>query len=358
MGKFLADNVDAGLFLWYSFCKFAMRNNPHKSPRGTRIRPLLAGLATAFALLASFPAPTLSRIIDGVAIVVNRDAILVSEINEAMLPVVQEYRSKYGGDELQQRLAELRETIINQAIETKLILQVAKVNRITADEKAVASRIEIVKKRFPSEDEFLRALSAKGFTFREYNNQVAEQVLVQDTIKRVLGPEISVQDDEIVEYYNSHPAEFETEPRVKLAQIFLQVPRDSAEEESEEVRKRAERLRVLLAEGEDFSELAAKYSEGPYREKGGLVGTVGPEEILPDLEKIAFGLKTDEVSSVVRTVYGFHILKALEAAPSRKIAFEEARPLIEERIHEKKRSEKYDDWIKTLKEDSYIDIRI
>ncbi len=331
-----------------------MRNILHKSPYGSG----LAGLVVAFALLAILPTQSLSRIIDGIAIVVNRDAVLVSEINSSMMPTMQQYREKHTGPELKKKQDELRETVINQAIETKLILQVARVNGITANEKTVDSRIEVVKKRFASEKEFVKALASKGLTLREYREQVVEQVLVQDTVKRVLGREVNVQDDEIEEYYDSHRDEFETKPHVELAQIFLQIPRDGTEEDIEAVGKRADQLRLLLDDGADFSELAMKYSEGPYREKGGLIGEIGAEEILPDLEKIAFTLETDEISPVVRTAYGFHILKAHKASPARKIGFEEAKPVIEENIREKKRTEKYDDWIEKLKEDSYIDIRI
>ena len=335
-----------------------MRTIPYRACRGICDRQSLNGFVIALLLLACLSTPAFSRVIDGVAIVVNRDAVLVSEINEALLPLLQEYRSKYAGAELQKKMSELREMIIKKAIETKLVLQVAKVNGITADAKAVDNRLEVVKGRFPSEDEFLRALTAKNLTYREYRDQVEEQILVQDTIKRVLGRQINAQDDELKEYYETHRDEFETEPRIKLAQIFLKIARDDAPEDIQKARQRAEQLRVLIEDGMDFAELAGKYSEGPYSDKGGLVGLVGPQDILPELEDVAFGLKTGEVSRVAETAYGFHILKALEASPARKIGFEEAKPLIEERIQEKKRSEKYDEWIDLLKKDSYIDIRI
>ena len=331
-----------------------MRNYPYKS----LFRPGLAGLVVTFALLAIPPAQAPCEIIDGVAVVVNRDAVLVSEVNNAMRPALKQYREKYSGPELTKKLAELRETVINQAIETKLILQVAKLHGIAANEKTVDSRIAAIKERFPSEEEFAQALASKGLTLREYRDQVVEQALVQDTVKRVLGSDITVEDDEIKEYYDSNPGEFEMKPHVELAQIFLQIPRDGTEEEIETVGKMADQLRIQLDDGADFSELATKYSEGPYREKGGLIGTIGAEEILPDLEEVAFALKTDEISPVVRSSYGFHILKAHKASPARKIEFEEAKPLIEENIREKKRTEKYDGWIEKLKEDSYIDVRI
>jgi parvulin-like peptidyl-prolyl isomerase len=335
-----------------------MKNISHKSLFRKSFVRLLAAPAAAVLMLAILSSPSFSRIIDGVAIIVNKDAVLTSEINEAMLPIVEEYRAKYAGDELKEKMAELRETIIDQAIENKLILQVAKSNRITVDEKTVDSRIDIVKKRFPSEEQFLQAMSARGLTLKEYRDQVAEQVLVQDTIKRVLGREITIEDDEVEQYYNANPDTFETVPRVKLAQIFLQVPKDASEEQVESVRLKAEKLSLLLEEGAEFSGLAREHSEGPYREKGGLVGVVGPEEILPDLEEIAFALGDEEISPIVQTGYGFHILKALETSPARKVGFDEAKPMIEELIREKKRSEKYADWIEKLKEDSYIDIRI
>jgi parvulin-like peptidyl-prolyl isomerase len=351
-------SIDSISFIWYDFHKYAMQNIYHKPLISIVLRWSAAALAVAFMSLAILSTPARARIIDGVAIVVNRDAVLVSEINRAMLPALQEYRAKYSGVELEKKLAELRETVINQAIENKLILQVARANHIRAEDKMVDSRIDIIKKRFPSESEFQRALAAKGLTIREYREQVAEQLLVQETLKRVLGAEISVQEYEIAEYYDSHLEEFETEPRVELAQIFLQTPRDSTQEEIEEVRQEAEQLRILLEEGADFHELATKYSQGPYREKGGVVGLVSPEEILVDLKEAAFSLKTGEISPVVQTVYGFNILMAIEAIPSRTIEFEEAKPLIEEQIREKRRTEKFGEWIEKLKQDSYIDIRI
>lgn len=335
-----------------------MRNIYHKSFLTIVLRRSTVALVAALVSLTLLSTPALARIIDGVAIVVNRDAVLVSEVNNAMLPALQEYRKKYSGVDLEQKLAELRETVINQAIENKLILQVAKANHISADEKMIDSRIELVMKRFPSESDFQQALAIKGLTIREYREQIAEQVLLQETLKRVLGAEVSVQDYEIVEYYDAHREEFETKPRVKLAQIFLQTQRDSTKEEIEEVRQKAEQLIILLDDGADFQELATKYSQGPYREKGGIVGEVGPDDILVDLKDAAFSLKTGEISPVVQTAYGFNILMAVEAMPTRKIAFDEAKPLIEELIGEKRRTEKYGDWIEKLKEDSYIDTRI
>lgn len=315
-------------------------------------------MAVALVSLVVFSSPALSRIIDGIAIIVNKDAILVSEINSAMHPILQEYRTKYTGGELEQKASELRETVINQAIENKLVLQVAKANGIKADDKLIDSRIEIIKKRFSSEDEFLGALAAKGLTFREYREQVAEQVLVQETLKRVLGADINVQDDEVKEYYDSHPEEFETKPTVKLAQIFLPVPSGTAQEKVDEIREKAEQLHVLLEDGADFSELATHYSEGPYSEKGGVIGVFTPEEMRADLKDAAFSLKTGEFSPVIRTSFGFHILKAIEATPARTVGFDEAKSFVEEKISEERRTEKYGDWIKQLKEESYIDVKI
>jgi parvulin-like peptidyl-prolyl isomerase len=348
-------SLTEALFLWYSLERFAMRKLLCTFFSDTNILRALIG---AFFMLTILSPAGPATVIDGIAIIVNKDAILVSEINEAMLPLMQEYRANYAGDELKKKMAELRDTVIKQAIETKLIIQVARANGITATDKAIDSRIRTVQERFSSEDEFLRALASKGKTFREYREEVAEQVLVQETIKRVLGLEESVLDNELQEYYDSHPDEFITEARVKLAQIFLEIPSGSTAERVEELRRKAEQIRIMAEEGADFSELAMKYSEGPYREQGGFIGVVSPNGILPELEEAVFGLKTGEISEVKQTTYGFHVLKAQEAMPSRKIAFEEAKPFIEERLNEKKRNEKYEEWIETLKKDAYIDIRI
>jgi peptidyl-prolyl cis-trans isomerase SurA len=297
-------------------------------------------------------------VVDGIAVVVNKDAILVSEINEILMPLMQDYRQKYSGNELQKRLAELRETVINQAIETKLVLQVAKEKGINPSEKDIDTRINVVKERFPSEEEFLKALSQKGTTYKEYRDEVAEQVQVQETIRAEINQDITVLDNEIRDYYDSHPAEFVTAPKVKLAQIFLAAPEGAKPETVDALGQQARQLRLLIEDGMDFGELAQHYSEGPYREEGGLIGTVGKKEILPELEQAAFSLKTGEVSPVIETPFGFHILKALEAMPERVISFQEAKPLIEERLRDTKRNEKYKEWIETLRHKAYVDVKL
>jgi parvulin-like peptidyl-prolyl isomerase len=304
-------------------------------------------------------APAASAVVvDGIAVVVNKDAILVSEINEALMPLMQEYRQKYSGKELQKHLANLREMIIDQAIETRLVLQVAKEKGFTASEKDIDTRVDMVKSRFPSEEEFLKALSTKGLTLHEYRDQVAEQVLVQQTIQREVGQDVKVLDNEIRDYYDSHLDEFVTVPRVKLAQIFLAVPGDAGVDAVEAKRQLANQLHVLLEDGMEFGELAEHYSEGPYRKDGGLIGVVGKNEILPELEKNAFALQTGEISPVIQTSYGFHILKALEALPERKIGFDEAKPLIEEHLRDTKRNDKYKEWIQELRSKAYIDVKL
>ncbi len=322
-----------------------------------KLRQPLAALAVVasivFSSTAAFP-----RVIDGIAIIVNKDAILVSEINEAMAPLMQEYRVRYQGDELKKKMKELRETIIEQAIDTKLILQVAKRKGLVADQKDVDNRVEIVKSRFPSEDIFLQALAAKGITYLEYREQVAEQVLVQETIRSEVGAGIRVSENEMQEYYDSHPDEFVMKQKARLAQIFLKIPSGSAQEEIERLRQKAEQLRILIEEGAAFEEIAMKYSEGPYREKGGVLGEVSPGEMLPELEQVVFSMKAGEVSPVVQTTYGLYLLKTLDVKPARKVPFEEARPMIEERVGENKRSQRYKDWIKELRQDAFIDIKI
>jgi peptidyl-prolyl cis-trans isomerase SurA len=324
----------------------------------TRGLPCAALFLVVLIPILLFPTAAPSIVIDGVAIIVNKDAILVSEINETMMPLMQEYRQRYSGDELKKKINELRETIIEQAIDTKLVLQIAKQKGVQVDEKAVDARMQAVKERFPSEDEFLQALAAKGLTYREYRDQVSEQVLVQETIRQVLGADIRVSDNEIQEYYDTHPEEFITQPRLTLAQIFFSIPQDADAQRLRQLQQKAEQVRILAEDGLDFSELATKYSEGPYKDKGGVIGTVDPKDILPEIKDVAFSLQTGQISPVIQTNYGLHILKALDVAPARTITFAEAKPVIENLLHEKKRSEKYKDWIKKLRKDSYIDVKI
>ena len=314
-------------------------------------------VAIAAAMLA-WPRAGAARVIDGVAAVVNDDVILVSEINDAMRPLIREYRQRYSGADLRRRLRDVQEAVVSKAIEDRLILQVAAKAEIKAEKAQIDERLEAVIERFGSVEILEAELRQRGITIREYRTQIRDQIIVQDTIRQVVGSKIRVTDNEIEEYYRKHRSNFEMAEARRVSAIYLPHDPRAAGDARAAMRRRAEQITMLASDGADFGELARKFSRGPHREQGGDIGYVTRGEILPDLEDVAFGMDADDPPTIVETADGVHVLAVTARRPGRVVPLSEARPRIQATLTERKQGEKYREWIDDLMAESHIDRKL
>jgi peptidyl-prolyl cis-trans isomerase D len=116
----------------------------------------------------------------------------------------------------------------------------------------------------------------------------------------------------------------------------MKVPPDADTEKVEEIRKRAEEIQALAKKGEDFASLAERHSEGPTAEKGGDLGYFPRGKMVKEFEDTAFSLKPGEISSVVRTQFGFHIIKVEDVKAERTQSLEEVRKSVESTLRDQK----------------------
>ena len=142
--------------------------------------------------------------------------------------------------------------------------------------------------------------------------------------------DVQVSNDEIKEYYNENKDKYHKEAEVKASHILFRLGEDAPEAEVAKVKAEAQKvLDEAKKKGADFAELAKKYSQGPTAPKGGDLGYFTRAQMVPSFAEAAFALKPGEISGLVRTPYGFHIIKVEDARPARTIPLEEARSQIE-----------------------------
>jgi peptidyl-prolyl cis-trans isomerase D len=121
--------------------------------------------------------------------------------------------------------------------------------------------------------------------------------------------EVLVSDEDIKDYYEENINTFREEKQVKARHILFKLEENATEEEEEKVKQRALSVLEKARGGEDFAELAKEYSEGPTREKGGDLGYFSSGQMVKPFEEAAFGMKKDQISDLVRTRFGYHIIK-------------------------------------------------
>jgi peptidyl-prolyl cis-trans isomerase D len=143
---------------------------------------------------------------------------------------------------------------------------------------------------------------------------------------------VKLTEDDIRDYYESNLDEFKTPKTVEARHILIKVDQNADPQQVESARKKAEEIFKLAKQGQDFAELARKYSEGPTRTKGGYLGTFRREEMVKPFSDKAFSMNAGEISEPVRTPFGWHIIKVEKVNPAKTLTLEEAEADIRKKL--------------------------
>ena len=143
---------------------------------------------------------------------------------------------------------------------------------------------------------------------------------------------VKVSEKEVKKYYETFQEAYQVPERIRARHILFKVPPNAKKEEVEKIKKEAEKVLKLAKSGKDFAKLAEKYSQGPTAKKGGDLGYFTRGMMVKPFEKAAFSLKKGEISGLVRTSFGFHIIKLEDKQPAHVKPFEEVKKGIETKL--------------------------
>lgn len=325
---------------------------------GRRRRPAACALRAAPAILllcATLPHPARAEIKEQIVAVVNDEIITYSEIEKILSPVFEQYEQIYSGAELFTMLQKARRDVLNHLVEEKLIIQEAKRQKIREQmgddfAKEVEQSIAEVKAKFPSEEEFLKNLKRQGFTMDGYRAQEEQRTLVRAMLIKEVSTRCGVSPAEVKAFYETHPKEFTEGEKIHVSQIWI---KDTPEKPGEAERMAREVLSRLNA-GESFAELARKYSNCPYAQKGGDWGFIGRGHWNRELEDAAFALEPGAHSGIVKSTLGYHIIMLHEKKPATVKSLAGVYKAIEDKLFREKAGVKRDEWLARLKKKAYI----
>ncbi len=300
-----------------------------------------------------------ATIIDKIVAIVNGEIITLSEVDQ--------YRSKLrdGSEatgnpwEKSAKVFESRREILDRLIEEKLVDQQCKKLAIKVSVRDIDMAIEDVKRLNAITDEQLkRALIADGLSWEDYRQQVREQIKRVKLVSRVVRPELTVDDEGLKRFYNGHIEQFREPEQIRASHILIVIPQDADDLLVEALRHKGEMILERLGRGEDFGELARLYSGDPSAKNGGDLGFFKRGELLPEFERSLFNLQRGQVSGLVRTKMGFHIIKVTEKKEGLAIPFEEVMERVKNQYIEEESQRLYKAWLQKIKAESFIEVKL
>ncbi len=330
--------------------------------------PLLAGtlLLPGLAHAAAAPAPTNSASGNSLDALFGNPVVAKGkgfEIKRSQLDD-EVVRAKSQMAARGQTLAPEQSALIERQILDQLIQMQLLNSQATAADKAAGKadaekKFADAKAKLGSEDALNRQLKLMGSTQDEVIAKWAEALTAEAVLKRALN--VNITDADAKKFYDENPSRFEEPEMVHVAHILIGTRDASTGTELSEAQKAAKRKQAddLLKRaraGEDFGKMAAQYSDDPgSKDKGGEY-TFARGQMVPEFESAAFSLKTNQVSDVVTTQYGYHIIKLIDKSPAHKVEFSKAEPEIKEGLSQQALQKQFPDYIAKLRKDANVEI--
>ncbi len=234
------------------------------------------------------------------------------------------------GQRYAEEMAALRKSLVSNVVERKLLYQFLQQDREFSfdDPQRYMSCMTEWQEGVKAAES--KALGAKGGKER-LKSRLCERSILDQYMQERIFAKIKLEDREVVEYYKNHQNEFKLQERVEIRQILL-----GDEDEAKKVRSRTNHS--------NFAEMAREHSLSPEAERGGHLGPF-PKGGMPAVFEYAFHMKKGEVSEVLKSNYGYHIIMLLEKYPKKDLSLDEARPRITAILKKKHEEEAYRKWV-------------
>ncbi len=326
-------------------------------------RKHLAKILTLFLLALCLPSAGRAELVDKVLAVVNDEVITLSEVEEEATRIYQAMGKESVGQTLTNVMAEAREAALNGLIDRRLINQRAKLTNTTVTDEELATAYDSTRSRMALDPaEFRKKLERSGMTEETLKKQLRDQVLQSKLISYDVRSKIVITDEMIRDYYNQrYTAKAEKGSFYLLQMGFQWNPEISdpkkKQEEKAETRKRAERTHDLVNKGQDFKDIAKKFSDLPSAGEGGDLGILHLDDMAPAMRTAIAPLQPGEISKIIEASDSYQFFKlhsAKDEAASASSSYEKVKEEIREKLYEEKLKTAYAEWVKKLKESAYI----
>jgi peptidyl-prolyl cis-trans isomerase C len=222
-------------------------------------------------------------------------------------------------------LKRLRNEVLENLIDNELLFEEGNRRGYAADEGEINSQFDEVQAQFPTEQEFQAALKEMNYTAATFKYAVERRITLEKLIENDIAPGITVSDEESHLYYEDNPEYFVQPKQVRASHILIMVEDQNNEQQKQEALEKIKLVQQKLREGGDFAALAMEYSGGPSSAQGGDLGFFQSGQMVPPFEEAAFSMKVGEVSDVVETRFGYHLIKVTDIQAEVSIPYEHAK---------------------------------
>ena len=292
---------------------------------------------------------------------VNNEIVTREDLEKARASLEGEVRdgcAQCTPEQVRDQITAKGKDLLRDLIDQSLLAQRAKDQGINVDTEVI-KRLDAIRtqNKLPTMEALEAEVTKSGQDFEDFKHQLQNQLLTQELIRKEVGSKIIVSHEDVVKYYNDHKSEFVRPETVVLREIFVSTEGKPAAD-IPALKKKADNLRDRIQNnGEDFGAMAKRYSDSPTAQQEGDLGVFQRSQLDPKIAEKVFALNRNQMTDVMETKTGFEILQARERYEAGQQPLDKVEPEISNRLYETAMEPGMRAYLKTLREDSYVQIK-
>jgi peptidyl-prolyl cis-trans isomerase C len=256
------------------------------------------------------------------------------------------------------RRDEILRGAIDQLVVYTLLSQESRSRGIKIEDAEIEAKMAQLKGQFPTQDAFDKALKDRGMTMDSLRKDARVDLSVTKLIDAETAALPGPSDLEAKDFYEKNPERFKQEESVRASHILIRVDEKADPAAKKKARAEIDSVLKQVKAGGDFAKLAQQHSQDGSAAQGGDLNYFAKGAMVAEFDKVAFELKPGQISDVVTTQFGYHIIKVIDRKPGRTVPFEESSPQIKQFLAEQKKQQHQEAFIEGLKKKSKIEVLI
>ncbi len=290
------------------------------------------------------------------AALVNGQPITMAALDRRVNLLMGRFKGAQSAAPSQEQMAQFRKNILDKLIDLELLYQAAKEKGIVISDEEVDAQWKQMKARFPSQEAFNKAI--QGYDEAELKTEMRRGLAIKKFIDEYMTAGTEPTDEEMRQYFQEHPQLFSRPAQVRARHILIKVAPEAGEAEKTLAREKIEAVQRKLKAGADFAEMAKEFSEGPSKTRGGDLGYFGRGRMVKPFEEAAFALESGQISDVVETPFGYHLIKVEDKREASTIPYEQAKDRLRQYVERTKLQNVVQKQLQALQEKAEIKILI
>jgi peptidyl-prolyl cis-trans isomerase C len=286
---------------------------------------------------------------------VNGAVIADREVAQELSMLKQQMAGRVSSQQLDSMEPMLKQQAVANLVNRTLLTQAANEANITVTAEQVDEKYEEIKDNFPDEESFIAQLGKSNMTADEFRIEVERGIKLEELVGIRTAGAAAPTEEEAKEFYESNMQRFSTSDRIRASHILIKVEASDSEVVREQKKTKIEALHARLVAGEDIATLASENSDCPSKDKGGDLGFFGKGQMVKSFEDAAFALEPGEISPVVETQFGYHVIEVTEKEKAEVTSFDDARDSIIDYLADMKKQDEMNNYMTSLRESAEIE---